>query len=254
MKIVSLPMLKDYLEKTDTAQDSLLSMLIDQTSKRVETYLNRQLVKLARTQYFDAGRKLYFLSAYPIDLTAPFVVTYNGTTYTRNTDYFVWDNESYVEFSWTPTYWQPRQISITWTGGYVESPIAEVTGTDGLIYRCIASHIAAGDNKPITGPDYESYWTLAGSTGGSWVSGELYCDHSYLLGAPDDLASAVMMQCAYVFRKRKESGLASLSYPDGSKSWFDSGSSYRPIGRGVTSFLPEGEGVLKSYRKLPTER
>lgn len=254
MKIVSIPMLKDYLEKTDTAQDSLLGMLLDMTSKRIETYLNRQLLKVARTQYFDAGRKLYFLSAYPIDLSAPFVVTYNGATYAKNTDYYVWDNESYVEFAWTPTYFHPRQVSITWTGGYTESPISEVTGTDRNIYRCIASHIAAGDNRPITGPSYESCWILAGTTGGTWTSGKQYCDHSYLSGAPDDLVMAVMMQCAYVFRKRKESGLASLSYPDGSKSWFDSGSSYRPIGRGVTSFLPEVEGVLKGYRKMPTDR
>jgi len=50
----------------------------------------------------------------------------------------------------------------------------EVTGTDALNYTCIKSHIAAADNKPITGGNHATYWSQTGSSGTTWVDGNAY--------------------------------------------------------------------------------
>ena len=46
----------------------------------------------------------------------------------------------------------------------------EVTGTDGLIYTCILSHVPSILNQPITGAEWEIYWKLEGETGGVWAA------------------------------------------------------------------------------------
>lgn len=51
---------------------------------------------------------------------------------------------------------------------------SEVTGSDGNIYTCIKSHTSAASNEPVTGTDWTSYWTLKGSTGGTWVTSTSY--------------------------------------------------------------------------------
>ena len=49
-----------------------------------------------------------------------------------------------------------------------------VIGTDGNNYYCKADHLAANDNKPITGANYALYWTLTGVPGVAWVIGTNY--------------------------------------------------------------------------------
>lgn len=47
---------------------------------------------------------------------------------------------------------------------------SEVTGSDGLIYTCIRSHVPSVLNKPITGAEWQLYWEQKGTTGGAWVA------------------------------------------------------------------------------------
>jgi len=52
-----------------------------------------------------------------------------------------------------------------------------VKGTDDQAYYCKLAHEAAAANKPITGADWETYWTLydvAAALGADWVSGWSY--------------------------------------------------------------------------------
>lgn len=51
---------------------------------------------------------------------------------------------------------------------------SEVTGTDGLNYRCIMGHTSAAINKPITGSSYKLYWEQGGSSGSAWATGTDY--------------------------------------------------------------------------------
>jgi len=50
----------------------------------------------------------------------------------------------------------------------------EVIGTDGLNYRCIASHTSSTDDKPITGANYDLYWQQGGDQGIAWVPSTAY--------------------------------------------------------------------------------
>jgi hypothetical protein len=51
---------------------------------------------------------------------------------------------------------------------------------------------------------------------------------------------AVIMQTAFIFRRRKDIGLSSISLPDGSISVV-----------APTELLPEVKAVLKEYRRTP---
>lgn len=49
-----------------------------------------------------------------------------------------------------------------------------VTGTDASAYKCIRSHTATTDNRPITGANYLLYWTLGGSGPSAWAADTEY--------------------------------------------------------------------------------
>lgn len=49
-----------------------------------------------------------------------------------------------------------------------------VTGTDAAAYKCIRSHTAATDNRPITGANYLLYWTAGGSGPSAWAADSSY--------------------------------------------------------------------------------
>jgi hypothetical protein len=121
MKLVNIMDLKTFLEITVDSQDSLLALIDDMVSARIETWLNRKLVKKVYSKSFTSGKKLYYLPAYPIDLTASLVVTYAGAVQTLNSDYYVWEDEGLIEFYSEPTYVVPKEITIAWTGGYTET-------------------------------------------------------------------------------------------------------------------------------------
>lgn len=181
MLLASLSNTKLFLEITATNYDTLLSLLLAQISKRVETFLNRDLEKKARTTYYDAGRKMYFLSAYPIDSLLTLTIVNDTTTQVLNTDYYAWYDEGLIEFATIPVQTRPKQMTFTWTGGYANT-----------------------------------------------------------YAVPADIQMAVIMQAAFVFRRRKDIGLTSISMPDGSISV-----------NAPTELLPEVKAVLKSYRKNP---
>lgn len=50
----------------------------------------------------------------------------------------------------------------------------EVTGTDGAIYTCIKAHTSSTDDKPVTGKNWQEFWSLYGSTGGTWQAAQAY--------------------------------------------------------------------------------
>jgi hypothetical protein len=54
-------------------------------------------------------------------------------------------------------------------GTTIDVDAHEVTGTDSNIYTCKKGHVASTDSRPITGGSWTTYWTLAGTAGGTWV-------------------------------------------------------------------------------------
>ena len=120
MKLTSIESLKLYLEKEDDTHDELLDSIIDQVSARIETALNRELTKMERNQYFEGGKRYYYLCAYPIDITEPVVVEINGDIKTLDSDYYVWEKEGLIHFVYVTADNVPKNVNITWTGGYEE--------------------------------------------------------------------------------------------------------------------------------------
>jgi hypothetical protein len=120
IRLVTLQSLKDFLEKTDNTQDALLNDIIGWVSKEFETYLNRNLKKEQRTKHFDSGNRIYCLPAYPIDSAATFTMTYSNATQTLNNHYYLYEDEGIVEFFCRTYYTMPKEIAVTWTGGFEE--------------------------------------------------------------------------------------------------------------------------------------
>ncbi len=180
MNLVTRATVKAFLEITATTFDDLIDSLITQYSKRIETYCNRLFEKTARTWKFNAGRKDYFLPAYPIDSTAALSITVDAIAQTIDDDYFVYYDEGWIEFYSEPSYFEPQQVSITWTGGYTADTV------------------------------------------------------------PADLQYVCMKQIAFVFRRRKDVGISSVSLPDGSISV-----------NAPDDLLPEVKQILKSYKRSP---
>ena len=185
MDLITLAELKAFLEiKTATTDhDALLSSLITGVSARIEKFLNRDLEKKARTKYFNAGRKNYYLPAYPIDLDSPITVVYDETLQVKDSDYYIWEDLGKIEFVLTTVCYRPKEIQITWTGGYASNSL------------------------------------------------------------PYDISLATTMQTAFIFRRRKDIGVSSISMPDGSLSV------NVPV-----KLLPEVENMLKVHRASPGMR
>ncbi|HQG81820.1 MAG TPA: hypothetical protein PLU14_00295 [Caldisericia bacterium] len=121
---------KSLLEipSTETINDSLLDVFIAFNSNRIETFLNRNLLKKERTEYFSSGRRLFYVSAFPIDSTATLTVSYSDSALTENEDYYVWYDEGVIEFFTEFTETRPKEVSITYTGGFSSLETLTVTG------------------------------------------------------------------------------------------------------------------------------
>lgn len=122
MKLISLEELRTFVEKkeSDVKHDALFNTLIAYVSKRIETFVNRELVQAERTERYNGGRRYYPLPAYPI-LASPIpVVTVDGVTKDVDDDYFVDLVDGIIEFELETLNTKVRNVSITWTGGYAE--------------------------------------------------------------------------------------------------------------------------------------
>jgi hypothetical protein len=86
--------------------------------------------------------------------------------------------------NWEP-YWE-RLIeydSVTWADATIYPEGAIVQGTDGNDYRCIRYHLSTSDSQPITGVDYNIYWSTPAVTtrGEAWATST-----DYKVGPYDD--------------------------------------------------------------------
>lgn len=121
MKLISLDSLKTFLEKTDNQHDAMLTTIIEQVSQALETALNRKLTKAERVEKFNGDRRMYYVSAYPIDTGAALSVSVEGVVKTKDSDYFVDAESGLIEFWLTTVYTKPFGVQITYTGGYTVS-------------------------------------------------------------------------------------------------------------------------------------
>jgi hypothetical protein len=121
-KLITVESLKTFAEIRDTHTDALLSIIVDTMSARIQTYLNRNLEHAQYTEYYEAGsgRRKWYLSAYPItvDSTHTFVLTDNGSTLTKDSDFYLREDEGLLEIDMSPIFIVPKQIKVVYYGGY----------------------------------------------------------------------------------------------------------------------------------------
>jgi hypothetical protein len=156
LQLVALSDVKSELGITTSDYDSLLNLLIDGVSGLIEDYLNRKLTYAQYTEYFDGGRKLYYLTAYPVDTGQSFTVTVNDYTKTSGTDYYLWDEEGLLEFISEPSDSKPRTVKVVYTGGYTESG-GVLSVPDSIKRVCMWEVIKSYRNKDKIGLRSVSY-------------------------------------------------------------------------------------------------
>lgn len=139
MKLCSYTDVKLFLDKTDTEHDTLLDKMVDFTSKILENGMNGRLLKKeARTKYFNPGGRIYLLPAFPVDTTATFTVTVDGTAQTIDDDYFLYEDTGLIEFSVDQVWSDPKDVYVAWTGGYTEATGTGILAVpDDLEFACI---------------------------------------------------------------------------------------------------------------------
>ena len=124
MKLITVEGLKSFAEIRDSAAatTTLLGIIVDATSARIQTHLNRNLTLAQYTEYFEAGfsRRKFYASAYPIVISAnqPFVLTDNGTVLTIDDDFYLRQEDGLIEIDLAPIFVVPRQIKAVYYGGY----------------------------------------------------------------------------------------------------------------------------------------
>lgn len=152
MRLITLTEIKIFLEKADTAHDSLLSLFIEKVSKRIETYLNRKFTKASYTEYFNCGKRRYFLSAVPVSDNPPPLVTHLNSTLTENSDYYIWYDEGIIEFTSPVLSLIPKSLKCVYTGGYASDATSDVLKVpDDIKYACILQVAADFRNRDNLG-------------------------------------------------------------------------------------------------------
>lgn len=122
MKLISVQDLKNFLgDQIGSTQDDVLASFIEGISQRFETFLGRKLEQDTLTEYFEGGRKNFFLSNYPVSTAQSVGVTIEDVAKTQNTDFWVDNERGVVQFTSQVSQGDPRSIAIAYTGGFVKS-------------------------------------------------------------------------------------------------------------------------------------
>lgn len=125
MRLVSATDLKALMELEGTNYNTIMGFLADGASTDIETYLNRELKKEARTKNFQGGSRHYWLPAYPVDSVATLTVIEDDITLVKDEDFFIDYDSGQIEFLNEVSKREPNILKITWTGGYAATSITD---------------------------------------------------------------------------------------------------------------------------------
>jgi len=122
MKLCSIADIKLLLDKVDSEHDSLLDRMVEFVSSVLEGAMNGRLLKKEqRIKYFNPGGRIYLLPAFPIDQTSTLEVIFDEQSLIKNDDFFVYEDDGIIEFPVDNPFTEPKDVKITWTGGFTES-------------------------------------------------------------------------------------------------------------------------------------
>jgi hypothetical protein len=118
MRLATVSDIKLFMDKQDNDHDSVIGLIVDAVSGAMEGYTNRWFEKKSRTEYFNSGGNFFQLRAFPIDSVIATVVMVDGYRMDEGTDYFVFHDRGSIEFTADTEAVEPKNVSITYTGGY----------------------------------------------------------------------------------------------------------------------------------------
>ncbi len=195
-----------HLRLDGTDEDKYVQALVAAARIHMETALRRRLIA--------TGLRLS-LSRFPAEIRIPYppllaapTITYidaDGATQTLTSaadEYQINDRTAPARIippyagAWPVTRSVPNAVTLSYTAGLG----AVVTGTDANLYRCIADHLGADANKPITGGSHSTYWRQAASNAGAtltWASGTTYRN------VPQLVLAAVKLLLGHWFEHRE---------------------------------------------------
>jgi uncharacterized phiE125 gp8 family phage protein len=118
---------KAYMKKTDTTDDTLMTALVAAASKRIQNYLNREVIQATYTNeiYDGTGSQDLFTKQYPIVSVASIklydpISNTDQYTYVVNTDYYLHaDGEKIL--MWAGWRKGLQKYKITYVAGYAVS-------------------------------------------------------------------------------------------------------------------------------------
>lgn len=118
---------KSYLQIGSSNYDIVIEDIVKGVSSAIETYLNREIVKQERTEYFSGSEKTLILSSYPVDSEGLLVEVNRGTNASpswetvSDNDYDLENEVGVVSLGYSVGT-GVRRLRVTYTGGYLETP------------------------------------------------------------------------------------------------------------------------------------
>lgn len=220
---------------TSTQHDTLLISLIATASGQIERYLNRHVLRTARTEQYRAEpmQRKIFLRGYPVASSPALTLKYSPLrdfTVADDDDslYYVNLEDGVVEYDFPTNYTgyaNPGAFQVVYTGGMaasLQSLSAAISGTVGSIS---ATDTVTGDTSGASGTVtaitattititvlygvFEAGETLTKSSGNTTVLGTFTA--SPLCIAYPEIIEAANLQTAWLFQRREQVGLSSVS-------------------------------------------
>ena len=244
------------------SKDVILAYL-KSLSSFAQTFMNRKFEYQQRIEYFTSeDTKDFYLSAPPFDIAAAYKIEVNsdGSFEEKDVDddYYIHPESGMVEFYEPVASAYPRNVKITYFGGYHQLSVNTTKGTwaNGHVYalgdRISAVSQADGLSHPyrvtIAGTSDATIPTFPILVGATVVDGGVtWKEDSDLDGTLDitadmqDVKDKIILQTITDLRKRKANELTSASLPNGSLNFADF----------KFSLLPVVEQTLRYHRNRP---
>ncbi len=126
------------VDTTNVQHDGLITLIIEQVSARIETYLDRLLKAEERIEYFDTGPGTFYLKAFPVDTDEALTVILDDIeqdliTDDEDGDFHLYAEEGKIVFPCGTGTGSNKALKVTYTGGYAEDPIVEGEDTGVLV-------------------------------------------------------------------------------------------------------------------------
>jgi hypothetical protein len=151
---------KDLLEITSSTHDTVLGRLINVVSQRIESFMDRPLQRVERTEEYDLRprKKVVFLRAFPVANQAAISSVKIATDWKFDTvspvssdDYHVDPETGALHFNFYPiltylgsnTDTAPGACQITYTGGFAADTDTLVSDFPAVAYACETQVVAA---------------------------------------------------------------------------------------------------------------